>query len=505
MAHNARTRPLAAANGGASAQPTPAPTPAPATAAPAASQDEGALGGIDRVLEGLWHLLTSMKVALVLILIFAGLSMIGTLVIQAPPGVLGDPQAKADWIDSIRPKYGGWTGLMDQLQLFEIFGSIWFKVVVGALSISLIACSVHRVTGLWRTATRPHISVGERFFEHAPQHEVIQLHAEPAAAEAQMRETFRHRRYRTLTEDDGTVHLYMDKNRWAPLFSLVGHLSLLLIVIGAIVGGAMGYRDGNFMLAEGASAAVPTVEGATIKLEAFRDSYYAETGAPADYASDVVVYQDGAEVARHTIRVNDPLRYEGMTFYQAFYGTAAAMEVADADGTVVFEEGVPLAWSTNDGARKVGTFVVPSAGLTVWVIGTAGPGDPMVEPGQMRVEVYEASGNGAPVAAETIDQGKSAEIAGLTFTFNRETQFTGLSASKDPGAVLVWIGSILLLVGFTVVFMFPHRRVWGRIVARPGGSTVSLAAAGRKETIAGKEFTDIVNDVRRASSVPTKA
>jgi hypothetical protein len=53
--------------------------------------------------------------------------------------------------------------------------------------------------------------------------------------------------------------------------------------------------------------------------------------------------------------------------------------------------------------------------------------------------------------------------------------------------------------------MFPHRRVWGRIVARPGGSTVSLAAAGRKETIAGKEFTDIVNDVRRAFSVPSRA
>ena len=501
MAHNARTRPLAAANGAASAQPTPPAAPAAATTV----ADQGALGGMDRILEGLWHLLTSMKVALVLILIFAGLSMIGTLVIQAPPGVLGDPQAKADWIDSIRPKYGGWTGIMDQLQLFEIFGSIWFKVVVGALSISLVACSVHRVTGLWHTATRPHISVGERFFEHAPQHEVIQLHQGAEAAETQVRETFRHHRYRLLAEDDGTVHLYMDKNRWAPLFSLVGHLSLLLIVIGAIVGGALGYRDGNFMLAEGASAAVPTVEGATIKLEAFRDSYYAETGAPADYASDVVVYQDGTEVMRQTIRVNDPLRYEGMTFYQAFYGTAAAMSVADAGGTVVFEEGVPLAWSTDDGARRVGTFVLPSAGLTVWVVGTAGPNDPVVKPGQMRVEVYQSSGSGTPVASETIDQGKSAEIAGLTFTFGRETQFTGLSASKDPGAPLVWIGSILLLVGFTVVFMFPHRRVWGRIVTRPGGSTVSLAAAGRKETIAGKEFTDIVNDVRRAFSVPAKA
>ena len=504
MAHNARTRPIAAASAPANAQPSASTTP-PATPAATKAPDEGALGGIDRILEGLWHLLTSMKVALVLILVFAGLSLIGALVIQAPAGVTGDPQAKAEWLDSIRPKYGGWTGIMDQLQLFEIFGSIWFKLVVGALSISLIACSIHRVTGLWHTATRPHVNVGERFFEHAPQHEVIQLHQGADAAAAQVRETFRHHHYRMLSEDDGVTHLYMDKNRWAPLFSLIGHLSLLFILVGAIVGGALGYRDGNFMLAEGASAAVPTVDGAVIKLEAFRDSYYAETGAPADYASDVVVYQDGVETARHTIRVNDPLRYRDMTFYQAFYGTAAAMTVTDKDGAKVFEEGVPLAWSTDDGARKVGTFVVPSAGLTVWVIGTAGPTDPVVKPGQMRVEVYQSSGDGAPVASETIDQGKAVEIGGLSFLFNRETQFTGLSASKDPGAILVWIGSILLLVGFTVVFMFPHRRVWGRIVARPGGSTVSLAAAGRKETIAGKEFTDIVNDVRRAFSVPSRA
>jgi len=135
-----------------------------------------------------------------------------------------------------------------------------------------------------------------------------------------------------------------------------------------------------------------TMAGTVVKLEAFRDSYYASTGAPSDYASDVVVYKDGQEVQRHTIRVNDPLRVGDTSFFQSFYGPAAQMTVTDKTGKPVLAEGVPLAWSTDDGARKVGTFTIPSAGLTAWVIGTSGGSDTLVKPGQMRIELYESGG-----------------------------------------------------------------------------------------------------------------
>lgn len=491
MAQNARTDPLPGAG-----------LPAGPAEATAAAGDP--LLGIDRLTERLWHLLTSMRVALVLILGIAGLALIGTVLIQAPPGVLADPQAKASWLAEIRPKYGGWTSILDQLQLFAIFQSLWFRALAALLVISLIACVVHRANGLWRTAVRPRVNAGESFFEHAPQREMIVLRQGSDDAIQVVREVFRRHRYRTLVEDDGTVHLYADRNRWGPLGSLAGHLSLLIILAGAVIGSTFGFSNPEFMVAEGFSASVPSKTDLTLKLEAFRDSYYTTTGAPSDFASDLILYKDGAEVARKTIRVNDPLRYEDVSFFQSFYGPAALMTVADASGKMVFRGGVPLAWS--EANRRIGSFTLPEAGLTAWVVGTSGPQDPIVKPGQMRVELYAAGGGNTPIAAESLDQAKAKTVSGLTFTFEREIQFTGLSVASDPGTPLVWLGCFLLIAGFAVVFLLPHRRIWGRIVRRPGGGTaVSIASINKHDVTFDAEFTSLVSDIRQAFHAPVQS
>ena len=66
-----------------------------------------------------------------------------------------DPQAYAAWLDSIKPKYGGWTTPMDMLGAFNIFSSLWFKLIIGLLTTSILACSVNRFKGLWKTAVHP--------------------------------------------------------------------------------------------------------------------------------------------------------------------------------------------------------------------------------------------------------------------------------------------------------------------------------------------------------------
>ena len=53
--------------------------------------------------------------------------------------------------------------------------------LVALLTASLLACTAHRIPGVVKTSTRPHISVGPRFFEHAPQHERIAVQGDPAA------------------------------------------------------------------------------------------------------------------------------------------------------------------------------------------------------------------------------------------------------------------------------------------------------------------------------------
>jgi cytochrome c biogenesis protein len=166
---------------------------------------------------------------------------------------------------------------------------------------------------------------------------------------------------------------------------------------------------------------------------------------------------------------------------------------------------VPLAWTANNGGNKVGSFTIPDSNLTAWIVATTGPNDPDVKPGQIAVELYK-SDSGDAVVQKSIDQGVATEIEGLSFTFDREAKFTGLSVANDPGTPLVWLGCILLVVGFVIRLYVPYRRVWGRLVARPGGgATLSIAAVGRRDTGFDAEFTTIVTDIRQALTAPARS
>jgi cytochrome c biogenesis protein len=476
----------------------------PAVLAAGEAARPGVMDRVDAVLEGLWHLLTSMRVAMVLMIAIAVLGVIGSLVIQAPVGITGDAQAKADWLNEVRPRFGGWTNAMDTLQLFEIFNSVIFRVLVTALTISIVACTVHRVPGVWRTATKPRIDVGPSFFEHAPQHEAIVVHQAPAETLAVVQGVLRHRRYRALTTDDGTIHLYADRFRWVPFASVAGHLSLLLILGGAIVGSTFGYRDSQFVIAEGQTLPVGAEAGVTIKLIDFTDTYYPTTGAPEDYASQVVLYKDGQEIQRQTIRVNDPMHLGATTFYQAFFGQAAVMTVKDKSGATLISQGIPLAWRSNDGDRPIGTFNIPGSTTVGWVVGTNGTSDTQIQPGQVQLELYGSDGN--KQATQVLDQGKAAGVGDYTVTFDRESQFTGLNIARDPGVMLVWLGAFLLFAGFVLVFFLPQRRVWARIAPRGGsGAILAVASLGRRDAALGTEFEDLVSDIRAALQAPAQA
>ncbi len=468
---------------------------------PILEETEQKLVDADAALDWVWRQLTSMRFGLVLILSLAALSVAGTVLVQAPAGVLADPAAKADWLDQVRPKYGGWTNVLDTLGLFAIFQTIWFRAIAGLLTISTLACSIQRIPGVLRTITAPRVSVGTAFFEHAPHHASVVRRGSPSRVLEAVQTVFVHHRYRFIVESDETIHLYADRFRWVPLAGIVGHLAIAVIVVGAIVGGVLGYRDSEFTLAEGSTRSVPTKPGVTVQLISFTDSYYAETGAPSDYASELVVARDGQEVARQTVRVNDPLQFEDLTFYQSFYGPAARLKVADETGTSLFEDGVALAWRATDGNRPIGSFTVPSKGLTVWVIGTGGSDDLIVRPGQARVEVYADGGGDTPVDSASLDPGKPATVDGLTFTFERELQFTGLSIARDPGAPLVWLGCALLFFGFAIRFTVPHRRIWGRITRQSDGhTTVTLAGLARGDDSLGREIDRLIAEIEQTGA-----
>ncbi|MEK6719438.1 MAG: cytochrome c biogenesis protein ResB [Chloroflexota bacterium] len=454
----------------------------------------------------LWHFFISMRTGLALMLGLAVLGFIGTLLVQADPGLQGDRQAYAVWLETVRPKYGGWTGVFDALGLFSVFSSIWFRGIVVLLTMSLLACSVNRAPRLWKRAVHPRTNMSETFFAHAPLRASIATAADPGTALAEVQTAFRARHFRTIVNHDGdTIHLYADRFRWGPFGTVIAHLSLTLILAGALIGTAWGFRNNSLAVPVGSRVEVGYGTGMSIEAKSFTDSYYTN-GSPSDFASDLVLYMDGVQVIAQTVRVNEPLRAGDVTFYQSFYGAAAVMTVADPTGRVVFDRGVPLEWATSDDKYRVGQIILPDAGLTAYVVGaTSGEVDPRIKPGQMQIEVYRSGLEGEPIATEIISQGQPANIAELDFTFVRERQFTGLIVARDPGAVFVWIGAGLLVSGISLVFLFPGRRAWARIQRRPNGSSIQVGAIVRHDVTFRPDFQHLVDDIELAltGSSPT--
>jgi ResB protein required for cytochrome c biosynthesis len=445
-----------------------------------------------------------MRSAVVMILCLAVLAVIGTLVIQAPTGVATDRQAYAAWLEAIGPRYGGWTVILDQLQLFSVFSSIWFKAIVVGLTTSIMACSVNRLRRLWRTAIHPRTKMISTFYDRAPYSASVETPVAADAALEDLRRIFNGHHFRIVVEREGDdIHVYAERFRWAPFGSLMAHLSLVLILVGALVGSTWGFRNPQLAVSVGSRVDVGNGTGLKVEARSFADSYYAD-GRPSDFASDLVVYRDGVPVADQTVRVNQPLRYGGITFYQSYFGPAAVMQVADASGGVVFEDGVPLEWASTDGRHVIGRIALPDAGLTVYVIGVAsGESDPQVRPGQMRLALYQTGSGGGPIATQVVSQGRAVRIVGLDFTFLRERQFTGLIVARDPGLPLVWGGAAILLCGMFLVLFFQNRRTWALIRRVPGGSEVLVGATSRHDSTFGADFQRLVDEIKLALAGPS--
>lgn len=482
------------------------PAPSGATRVPVYRLDGGLAISPGHRIERAWHIFTSMRSALALILCLAALAAIGTLVVQAPTGAAADRHAYATWLEAIRPRYGGWTVVLDQLQLFSVFSSIWFKAIVVGLTTSIMACSVNRFRRLWRTAVHPQTKVASTFYDRAPYSMSVETPVAPGAALENLRRIFNDHHFRIAVEREGDdIHVYAERFRWAPFGTLMAHLSLVLILVGALVGSTWGFRNPQLAVPVGSRVDVGNGTGLTVEARSFADSYYAD-GRPSDFASDLVVYRDGVPVAEQTVRVNQPLRYGGITIYQSYFGPAAVIQVAEASGRVVFEGGVPLDRVSTDGQHVIGQIALPDTGLTAYVIGVAsGEIDPQVRPGQMQLAIYRTGSDGGPIATQVVSQGTAAEVAGLDVAFLRERQFTGLIVARDPGLPFVWGGAVFLVGGLFLVLFFQNRRTWARIRRIAGGSEVLVGATSRHDSTFGADFQRLVDEITLALTGPSAA
>ena len=119
----------------------------------------------------------------------------------------------------------------------------------------------------------------------------------------------------------------LERGRYRPVGPYLIHVALLLILAGALIGKFWGVDGqpvhrpggGGRRLSGGAQAEKPL--NFQVRLDKFQVSYYEPGSSPKEFRSDLTFMQDGREVSRATCRVNEPVSFGGLTFYQSSYGS----------------------------------------------------------------------------------------------------------------------------------------------------------------------------------------
>jgi len=448
-----------------------------------------------------WRFFTSVRINLINILILAGLSLIGTLLIQVSPEVAADPGSYAWWLENVvRPKLGIFTTPLARLGLLDVFHSPWFLGAGSLLMLSIIVCSINRWKELRSSMVGGQVRAAEGFYEGGTNRaQFTQLDMTPKEAGETAHRVLLKKGYRVRTEEAAQgFYIAADKNRHFRLGTYLHHLSVVLLILGYVMGSYLGFRYQSFMVPEGSVREVGYGTNLSLKVNSFVDEYWPE-GPPKDYRSEVTLYKNGTEVQQGLVRVNHALQYGGVRFYQAFFGPAVVMQVRDQTGKTVYDDGVALGWLSGQKPyqRPTGEIKLPDNSVTAYVAAPAqGYSDPLLNAGQIMVEVYRG-GSGISTSS-VLEMGVPKTVGGLEFTFVRERQFSGFQVARDPGGPIIWIASTLFVLGLILVFYFPHRQAWARASSGPDGKTrLVVRTTSAKNFAVASDFEAVAQDIEK--------
>ncbi len=264
------------------------------------------------MLSRLWDGLTSIRLALLSLLLLAVGSLIGTLLPQRQPwefyqGKFGELLAEILW----------------RLGLFDIYRSPLFLTIIGLLILNLIACSLKRLPEVLRLfQSQP----GLGSYKTLPKRlQFIWPRQDSPPSQLLKNALQRTLGHPTVVADQETTWYLYRRGRWGRLGPYLIHLSIIIIVLGGIIGKFWGFQ-GQMDLLEGQSANAMTLSDPdgrktldfTVRLDRFQVTYY-PNGTPQEFRSDLSFMKQGQEDKKAVCRVNDPVSFENLTFYQSSY------------------------------------------------------------------------------------------------------------------------------------------------------------------------------------------
>ena len=423
-----------------------------------------------RVGRGIWGLLTSVDFAVAQIIALVLLAVVGMTIRQLPDFAFRSATDYAAAMDDIHTRYDPVMGAalvdtLERLSVFSIFRSLWFSVGLTVLVTSIVVCTLDRTPKLWRGVSDIRVAQPEPFFDP----KLPDRAAMSGIGVDGVRGALRGRGFhvREVTDDEGTTWLYGDRHQYTKMATLFTHTGLVLFLVAAAVTSRLGEEQG-LVIPEGESLTVQPI--GTPGLLLVKNLDFAapgfDTGQASDFRTDLAVYRDGQEIARKTIRVNDPLSIAGYTFHQNGFGPAPHLVIRDAQGKPLWDGAVPLTDAAADSPYGIISVPGTDVGLQLLLSKTgAGAAAVLLLPYRVvgtnpdGTDVYEHYTPMAPEVGETV----TSPDLGFSVQLQSVGAYTLLIAKKDPGQGLVWLAFACLIAGITITFYRPRRRVWTRV------------------------------------------
>ncbi|MFD8723373.1 cytochrome c biogenesis protein ResB [Streptomyces sp. NPDC059629] len=479
-----------------------------------------------------WRQLTSMRVALLLLLLLSLGAIPGSLI----------PQTGADIskVADFRKAHKTLSPVYDKLGLFHVYSSVWFSAIYILLFVSLIGCIVPRA---WQFVgqLRGRPPGAPKRLDRLPAYTTWRTTAEPEEVREAALKLLKKRRFRSHIAGNAVA---AEKGYVREFGNLVFHIALIVLLV-AFASGQMYKSDGTKLVVEGDGFANTLSQYDDFKsgsmfstddlvpfsfnLRNFSASYQTSgpsKGTPVTFNADIG-YRKGAygKSTRTTIKVNEPLDIDGAKVYLVSHGYAPVITVRDGKGDIVYRDAVPLlpldANITSQGVVKVldgyknaqGTS--EQLGISLFFLPTYGGGSsvlsafPSLQNPVLNLTPYHGDlgiDSGIPQSVYQLDKthmkefkdSKGAQLRdnlkpGQTMqlpngagsvTFEKDVrEWAGFEIVQEPGSGWALAGAIAAIFGLAASLFIQRRRVWVRAVPGPDGVTVvEMAGLGRSES-----------------------
>ncbi|MET7286285.1 cytochrome c biogenesis protein ResB [Streptomyces sp. NPDC005573] len=480
-----------------------------------------------------WRQLTSMRVALLLLLLLSLGAIPGSLI----------PQTGADIskVDDFRKAHTTLAPLYDKLGLFHVYSSVWFSAIYILLFVSLIGCIVPR-TWQFVGQLRGRPPGAPRRLTRLPAYTTWRTQADPEQVREAALALLKKRRFRAHLAGDAVA---AEKGYLRELGNLAFHIALIVLLI-AFASGQMFKSDGTKLVVEGDGFSNSLLQYDDFKsgslfrnddlvpfsfdLKDFRATYEVNgpnKGTPRTFEAKIR-YSQGAfgKERPTTVKVNQPLKIDDAKVYLVSHGYAPVITVRDGKGKVVYRDAVPLlpldGNETSNGVVKVmdgyrsPQGVKEQLGFQAFFVPTFDPGagtmlsrfPGLVNP-LLAVNAYHGSlgvNSGIPQSVYQLDKThmkaykdakgqlfkqllKPGDTMTLpngagSLTFEKSIkEWAGFEVVQEPGTGWALGGAITAIFGLAGSLFIQRRRVWVRAERGADGVTVvEMAGLGRSES-----------------------